>query len=61
MYLKDMRATELNFAADDFAVRAKRNAMQEAFLRALAKRCGDQAVGDVFTEDQVAALWLAIN
>jgi NaMN:DMB phosphoribosyltransferase len=61
MYLKDMRATELNFAADDFAVRAKRNAMQEAFLRVLAKGCGDQAVGDVFTEQQVADLWLAVS
>jgi NaMN:DMB phosphoribosyltransferase len=61
VYLKDMRAPELNFAADDFAARARQNRMQEAFLRALAKRCSDQAVGDVFTEDQVAALWLAIN
>lgn len=61
MYLKDMKATELNFAADDFAARAKQNAMQEAFLRVLAKRCGDRAVGEVFAEDQVAALWLAVS
>jgi hypothetical protein len=59
--LKNMRAQELNFAADDFALRAKQNAMQEAFLRALAKKCGDRSVGEVYTEDQVAAMWLAVS
>jgi hypothetical protein len=59
--LKNMRGPELNFAADDFAQRARQSQLQEAFLRALAKKCGDRSVGELFTEDQVAALWLSVS
>lgn len=59
--LKNMRAPELNFAADEFTERARQSQMREAFLRALAKRCGEKSVGEIFTEDQVAALWLSVN
>jgi hypothetical protein len=60
IYLRNMRTPELNYVADDFAARARQNEMRSAFLRALAKQCGDRAVGEVFTEEQVAALWLSI-
>lgn len=59
MPLRDMRAAELTFAADDFAQRARDNAMKEAFLRALAKKCRTKAVGEVFDEDKLAKLWLS--
>jgi hypothetical protein len=61
MPLKNMRTPELTFAADDFAKRARQNAMQEAFLRALARRCGDKPVGEIYTEDEVATMWLAVS
>lgn len=59
--LKDMKAPELTYAADGFAKLARQHQMQEAFLRALANKCGDQAVGEIFTEDEVAAVWLAVS
>jgi hypothetical protein len=59
--LRNMRAAELNFAADEFTERARQSRMREAFLRALAKKCGDRAVGEIFTENQVAALWLSVS
>lgn len=61
MALKDMAAPQLTFAADGFADRARQSQLREAFLRALAKKCGDKPVGDVFTEQQIADLWLSIS
>ncbi len=60
MPLRDMKATELTYAADDFAGRARENAMREAFLRALAKKCRSKPVGEVFTEEKVAEMWTSI-
>lgn len=60
MALKDMHSTELNYVADTFEQRARENQMRAAFLYALANKCGDRAVGEIFTEEQVAALWLSI-
>lgn len=59
--LHEMTGKDLTFAAKDFGVRAKTHAMQAAFLRALAKKVGDRKVGDVFSEDKLAELWLSIS
>lgn len=61
MPLREMRAVELTFAADEFTRRAEENAMRAAFLRALAKKCARRSVGEVFDEDKLAALWLSIS
>jgi len=61
MPLREMRAAELTFAADDFARRASEHLMREAFLRALAKKCRTRPVGEVFSEDKLAALWNSIS
>jgi len=61
MPLRLMRAAELTFAADDYAGRAHEHLMQEAFLRALARKCRTKPVGEVFDEEKVAALWASIS
>jgi hypothetical protein len=59
--LADMRKPELLYAADTFQARARRNQMQEAFLRALAAKVGKGRVADRFDEDKVAALWRSLT
>lgn len=61
MPLRLMRAAELTFAADDYKGRAREHLMQEAFLRALAKKCRTKPVGEVFTEEKLAELWNSIS
>lgn len=61
MPLRDMKAAELTFAADDFTQRANENAMRAAFLRALARKCSRKPVGEVFDEDKLAELWCSIS
>jgi len=61
MPLREMKAAELTFAADDFASRARENAMREAFLRALARKCRTKPVGEVFAEEKLAELWNSIT
>jgi hypothetical protein len=59
--LKDLRAEELSFVAGRLENQAATMAMRAAFLRALARRCGDTPVGDVFSEVQLAKLWNSLT
>lgn len=59
--LKDMRAEDLTFAANEYRRRSRELQMQEAFLRALAKKCKTQSVGAVFDEDQIALMWISLS
>lgn len=59
--LAEMRKPELLFVADDYGRRAADALLQEAFLRALAKKVGSKQVSDVFDEDKLSALWLSIS
>jgi hypothetical protein len=56
--LRTMSKTECVVAADSYDERARRNQLQAAFLRAVAKKVrSNQTVGDVFSEAQLAGLW----
>lgn len=59
--LGDMVKPDLLFAADDYAARKRENALQEAFLRALAKKVGSDCVSDHFDEGRLAELWQSIS
>lgn len=59
--LAEMRKPELLFVADDYGRRAADALLQEAFLRALAKKVGQRKVSDVFDEEKLSALWLSIS
>lgn len=54
--LAAMTAEDLNFAAAAYGGRAKRNAFEATFLKALARKIGDGIVGDYFTELQLAEM-----
>lgn len=62
--LAEMTADDLLYAANDYQDRAKQNAMQEAFLRALLDNftigTNDQ-VGEKFSEENIARLWNSIS
>lgn len=58
--LAEMTAADLLHAANDFTVRAKKNQLQSVFLSALAKKVGEDKVGDHFTEEKLAELWQSI-
>lgn len=55
--LADMDKASLLFAADDYRRQANENLMEEAFLRALARKVGRRKVSDVYSEQQIAAMW----
>lgn len=59
--LREMRSADLLFAADDYKARAAQHLMQEAFLRALAKKVRSKKVGDVLDEEKVASLWRSLS
>jgi hypothetical protein len=59
--LADMRKPELLFAADDYRRQAAENLLEEAFLRALARKVGTRRVSDVFDEDKLATVWGSIS
>jgi hypothetical protein len=59
--LAEMRKPELLFAADDYRRQANENLLEEAFLRALAKKVGARQVADVFDDDKLAAMWHSIS
>jgi hypothetical protein len=59
--LAEMRKPDLVFVADDYAARARENALQEAFLRALAKKVGRGRVSDHFTDEQLTAMWTSVT
>lgn len=59
--LRDMDHDDLLFAANDYTNRAQMNAMQAAFLRALADRVGARTVGEVLGEQELARLWRSLT
>lgn len=60
--LWSMTKVDCTIAADTYTDRARRNELQAAFLRAVAKRVrSSQTVGDVFSERQLANLWARLN
>lgn len=61
MPLREMKATELVFAADDYSRRSDELALRAAFLRALAKKCGRRSVGEVFDEEKLSRLWTSLG
>jgi|RhiMethySRZTD1v2_1073278.scaffolds.fasta_scaffold605059_2 hypothetical protein len=60
MPLRQMTSVELSFVADDFGRSAKESLWREAFLRALAKKCGTRTVEQVFDEETIAKLWISV-
>lgn len=54
--LAELMKNDLIFVADQYDMRAKSNAFEAAFIRALAKKVGARSVGDVFTEAKIAEL-----
>lgn len=57
-----MTHQDLLYAAESYRQRKDQNALQEAFLRAVAERVGtDQVVQDVFDEDQLKTMWHSLS
>lgn len=59
--LSEMRQPDLIYAADGYRRRAQDAMMQQAFLRALARKVGDDKVSDHFSEDELMELWVSIG
>lgn len=59
--LGQMREPQLLFVADGYKRRAEDAMMQQAFLRALARKVGNDRVSDHFTESDLAKLWRSIG
>lgn len=59
--LSEMTAADLEHVASDYDSRAAENAMHATFLRALRKKVGRKAVGDVFSEDRLAEMWRSLS
>lgn len=59
--LANLRRADLEYVAGECGIRSQQAKMQEAFMRALADRVGDRVVGDVFTEEEIAKLWMSLS
>lgn len=60
--LADMTGTQVITVANDYRDKAQPLLMQEAFLRAVAKKTGpDNLVRDKFTDDKLAELWCSLS
>jgi hypothetical protein len=59
--LAEMRKAELQFVAEAYDRRAAENALQAAFLGALARKVGKGAVSDHYDEAKLTELWLSIS
>jgi hypothetical protein len=59
--LADLHKPELLFAADDYRRQANENLLEEAFLRALARKVGRGKVSDHFSDEQLATMWRSIS
>lgn len=59
--LSEMTKPDLIYAADGYGQKVAELALQEAFLRALAKKVGARRVSDHFSEDKLAELWRSIT
>lgn len=61
MRLAEMRRPELVYVAETYDRRAAENALQAAFLGALARKVGKGKVSDHFDETKLADLWNSIS
>ncbi len=59
--LSDLTAVDLTYAADQYHHRARENKMMAAFLRAVGKQLGTKVVSEVYSEDQLTAMWRSID
>lgn len=60
--LRTMTRGDCQIVASSYEDRARRNNMQAAFLRAIAKKLtGDKTVGEVFNEGRLATLWAELG
>jgi hypothetical protein len=55
--LSDMNREDLLYVASRYDRTARTALLEEAFHRALAARVGSRTVGEVFTEDQISAMY----
>lgn len=59
--LRDMDRNDLEYAIKDYTERARVNALQAAFLRALAKKVGARTVGEVYTDEELTEMWNSLQ
>lgn len=59
--LADMDAADLAYAADQYEFAEHEASMNKAFLRAVAKKVGDDKVSDHFDEQQLARMWTSLS
>jgi len=59
--LRDMDHDDLLYAASDYTNRARTNAMQAAFLRAVAEKVGARTVGEVYDDEELSRLWRSLT
>jgi hypothetical protein len=59
--LADMDKVDLNFAAATYTQRARTNAIQAAFLRAIAEKVGDMTVGEVYDDEALSRMWRSLD
>lgn len=59
--LLEMNSDDLNYAASRYGRIASSSLLEEAFLRALAGKVGKNTVGEIFTEDQIDAMYSSIG
>lgn len=55
--LGDMYKEDLDYAINDYTERSRSNALQAAFLRAVADAIGARKVSEVFTDEELARMW----
>lgn len=59
--LRDMDKQDLEYAINDYTDRARVNAAQAAFLKALAKKIGAKTVGQVYTDQELSRMWNSLQ
>lgn len=59
--LAELHATDLLFVAQGYEQRASDNAMNAAFLRALAKKVGKDRVADHYDDAALAEMWRSVG
>lgn len=59
--LAELAKADLIFVAEGYERRAEWNAMNAAFMRALAKAVGRDTVADRFTDEKLAELWQSLG
>ena len=59
--LRDMDQQDLEYAITDYTNRARTNALQAAFLRALAKKIGARNVGELYSDSELNEMWSSLQ